>query len=578
DGFVAYLNGNPTVVAAANNPGTLNNTSGASGSHSDSLAVGYVAFPITGHIGKLQVGTNILAIHALNNGTGSSDLLITPQITYSDAPGSGGGLSPSAIQYTAPITLPASGTITVRSVNNGTWTALNEATFYIEDLARTDDLRIAELNYHPPGDAPLEFIEIVNTAAYPVNLEGCVLSDGVSHTFGNHRLDPGTRIVLAGDLTEFQNHYGFPAHAGFTGSLNNDGETVTLLTASGETIDSFTYNDANSWPRRADGGGSSLEISANTLPSDAGSSWRSSSEYGGSPGTAGTGPDRRVIINEILAHTDLPQRDTIELFNNTASAIDISGWFLTDNNNVYKSFRIPTGTPPVPAGGYLTFDESAFNPLPTGSIQNYTGTPAAPPLTVQSNAHGLSDGDTVTIAGYAGAPAYNDTFEITVINANTFTVPTPFLDNHATRGSWATGRPFALSASKGDKLWLLESDPDGTLISFVDNAGFPASVNGGTLGRYPNGEHNGPLYPLTVNSLGSINQTARHGPVVITEIMYNPLANPDDNLEFVEIANTGDSLEPLDHWRLRGGVDFDFGPSHSIAPGQVLVLVGFDPN
>ncbi len=87
---------------------------------------------------------------------------------------------------------------------------------------------------------------------------------------------------------------------------------------------------ADPGPGRADGDGSSLEVvDAAGDFADPGN-WRSSSEYGGTPGSAGAGPDNRIVINEVLTHTDPPLCDNIELFNTTESAIDIGGWTLSD--------------------------------------------------------------------------------------------------------------------------------------------------------------------------------------------------------------------------------------------------------
>jgi hypothetical protein len=69
--------------------------------------------------------------------------------------------------------------------------------------------------------------------------------------------------------------------------------------------------------------------------------------------------------------------------------------------------------------------------------------------------------------------------------------------------------------------------------------------------------------------------------------MYHPPAiDTNDNLvhEFVEIHNPTaatvplyDPLTPTNSWRLRGGVDFDFPPAMSIAPGGYLLVVSFNP-
>lgn len=81
DGFIAYINGGLPVLGR-NDPADPKWNSGALFGHSDSQAVNFVSFPLAEEaIGNLRVGTNVLAIHGLNNGVTSSDLLITPWLT-----------------------------------------------------------------------------------------------------------------------------------------------------------------------------------------------------------------------------------------------------------------------------------------------------------------------------------------------------------------------------------------------------------------------------------------------------------------------------------------------------------------
>lgn len=80
DGFVAYLNGVEIARANAQGSSPLAWDSGASAAHSDSEAVEFVSFDITSHIGDLRNGTNVLAVHGLNQGSSSSDLLIAPEL------------------------------------------------------------------------------------------------------------------------------------------------------------------------------------------------------------------------------------------------------------------------------------------------------------------------------------------------------------------------------------------------------------------------------------------------------------------------------------------------------------------
>ena len=95
-------------------------------------------------------------------------------------------------------------------------------------------------------------------------------------------------------------------------------------------------NDSSIWPQSPDGAGSSLELidPLGTPIDQMGKSyvWRSSSEWGGSPGEAGQGP-LGVVINEVISNTGGPVNltDSIELHNTTDAPIDIGGWKLSDS-------------------------------------------------------------------------------------------------------------------------------------------------------------------------------------------------------------------------------------------------------
>ena len=70
-------------------------------------------------------------------------------------------------------------------------------------------------------------------------------------------------------------------------------------------------------------------------------------------------PAGNVVINELLASNDITQADQdgefddwIELYNNTSSAIDISGYFLSDDPADLTIFQFPSGTS-IAANDYL---------------------------------------------------------------------------------------------------------------------------------------------------------------------------------------------------------------------------------
>ena len=254
----------------------------------------------------------------------------------------------------------------------------------VEIESTSFNLIVTELNYNPYDLTPaetnagltdaqtLEFVELYNAGNAPLDLTGYKLQDGVTATFPAFILTNGTYAVVVKNTNAFRIRYtnGAIRIIGiYSGNLSNGGETIRLEDSQGGVIATIPYGDKGDWPGRADGDGSSLE-----LIDPAGSyadpfNWRSSSEYGGSPGAAGLGPDNRVVVNEVLTHTDPPLCDAIELYNTTAGAIAIGNWYLTDAKSNYRKYRIPTGTV-LPTGGYIVFNETNHFNTSGGSNTN----------------------------------------------------------------------------------------------------------------------------------------------------------------------------------------------------------------
>lgn len=524
DGFVAYLNG--IEVASLQRPSPLVWDSISAGPTSDATALQFQPHDLSARIGDLVVGTNILAFHLLNQSTGSSDLLCLPRLVGTEFPAGAGG-DPGGQIYTGPITLTRSGTVRARVKVGAEWSALDEAFFYVDASdPLPGELAVSEINYNPPSADSTEFIELTNISTKNLSLDGLQFVDGVTFTIPvNTVLEAGERIIMVADEALFLSRYTDPSspwQAGpvtvagtFSGSLANGGEILRLQDKNGVTLINFAYNDSGSWPGRADGKGSSLELKDVTAAPTTqaaleayladGKNWRPSSEFYGSPGSGGKGPDKRVVFNEVLAHTDLPAVNQIELYNQTGTAVEMGGWFISDASDDYKKFKIASGSNLDP-GAFFTIDENDFN-------------------------------------------------------------------------SGANLIDFGLNSASGDDLYLVRADSFGNLLNFVDHVEFGASANGESLGRWPDGDDRG-FYPMQTQTFGNPNTTGgnsvRVGPVVVSEVMYNPGIDPDDGFEFIEICNSGTTTENLANWRLRGEADFDFA-SENFAASAVLVLVGFDP-
>lgn len=293
----------------------------------------------------------------------------------------GAAVSGAASIFAAPLVITKDTTVKARALHDGQWSALTEANFVVaSDLP----LRITEINYNPhqanrvPGmteaevdNDGFEFIELMNVGDGSINLKGVQLArstvrgdrQGVTFNFAAQAVAAGERIVVARDREAFQSRYGKSVRiaagndgAGgdegeYAGRLSDVGEQLTLTDATGKVIQQFAYKTFGAWPTRANGAGSSLEMVDPTANVADPANWRSSREFGGSPGAAGAAASR-VVINEILANTASPDMDAIELFNNGPGDVNVTNWYVSDTPENYFKGRV-TAAKTVPAYGYV---------------------------------------------------------------------------------------------------------------------------------------------------------------------------------------------------------------------------------
>jgi hypothetical protein len=419
------------------------------------------------------------------------------------------------------------------------WSAPVVLEYFVNPLAGAGDLAISEINYNPHdptaaelakqidsgtpwGNDDFEFVELVNVSGHTLNISGVQFTDGISFTFDSHVLANGERLVIAEDAGAFAARYGeIGSLAGvYSGNLANSGEPLVVTGPTGEEIYADEFGDSGAWPERADGGGSSLELKSLTADPALASSWRNSHEFGGSPGIVGSGKIVDVVVNEVLTHTDPPLTDSIELHNTTGAAIDVGGWFLSDNSDNYRKFRIP-GPAIIPAGGYRVFDEADFNP--SGGID-----PANHPNDFAlSGAHG---DDVWLLAAEDGKP-------------------TRFAD-HAEFDAAASGVSFG-RVQADDGRWHLAPMTART---------FDATNAEPRFG------------PLVISEIMVDPPTPSAAALAI-----DPAFLAED-LEFVEIYNSTAQPVDLENWRLDKGVDIRFDEGESIAAGGTVVVVSFNPD
>ncbi|MBL9202998.1 MAG: lamin tail domain-containing protein [Opitutaceae bacterium] len=166
------------------------------------------------------------------------------------------------------------------------------------------DVVFNEIMYHPASErAEEEYVELHNTGASSVNLEGWSIVRGVSYTFPNVTIAPGGYLVVAADRTAFSRKYPTVTNfvAGWSGRLSNSGDTLILKEAAGTIVDQVDYADDGAWGVRerddsdfghrgwrwrsaADGHGKSLELINATFDNSSGQNWGASTKPEGTPG------------------------------------------------------------------------------------------------------------------------------------------------------------------------------------------------------------------------------------------------------------------------------------------------------
>ncbi|MCP4846798.1 MAG: hypothetical protein GY899_02490 [Verrucomicrobiaceae bacterium] len=289
-GAAVYING-IEVFRDSNLPiGALFSTA-TSNDASDSNEGDYDRYPIDASV--LVDGTNVIAVEMHNVSIGSSDMVMDIQL---NAIRSNPGNTPFNINE--PVTIMA------RSYQDGEWSALSTADFTVDTIpAGNANLAVVEMLYNPAGandeeadsgftdGDQFEFIQLKNIGQQAIDLHGVRFTDGINFDFsssGVRALSPGEYVIAASDIDAFRFRNGSRHDAliagQYTGRLNNGGEHVRLIGATGEVIQDFTYETSAPWPDLSDRDGNSIQIIDSSQSHDDGTNWRASSSTGGSPG------------------------------------------------------------------------------------------------------------------------------------------------------------------------------------------------------------------------------------------------------------------------------------------------------
>ena len=236
----------------------------------------------------------------------------------------------------------------------------------VSEIHSSGPLRINEImtsNKHTlaseDGITP-DWLEVANVGNSAVNLSGYALSksdsgDGV-FVFPSMELGPGECVLVLAD-SRLRAEAGETLHAPFR--MSASGDTLMLFNPAGAAIDtvnipaigpdaSYVRTDVAQW-----------EISTNPTPGypNDQESHRVLTEPSG---------DSPVVINEIVASNSTALADEngeyydyIELYNKSSEAVDLTGWYLSDDADQLRKWSFPQVS--IAPGEYLVVHASSLN-------------------------------------------------------------------------------------------------------------------------------------------------------------------------------------------------------------------------
>lgn len=177
----------------------------------------------------------------------------------------------------------------------GPWLHPDAATFGgANRFALRDEIVINEIMYHHGGsytaqkqlvESSEQWVELYNRAAYPVELTNWRLDGDIHFDFAaGTQLPAGGYLVIARDAAALRTNYPAIAIVGnFSGRLSGASSRLVLKDSNDNPADEVTYWSGGRWPERADGGGSSLELTDPRADNNCAEAWAASDESGRSP-------------------------------------------------------------------------------------------------------------------------------------------------------------------------------------------------------------------------------------------------------------------------------------------------------
>jgi hypothetical protein len=410
--------------------------------------------------------------------------------------------------------------VKARTRAGSVWSALNAASFVIQGMepASATNLVMSEIHYNPDGSDEYEFIEFYNPSSARVDLAGVTITTGIHYTFPKGSfIGPGKYAVLTRDAAEFEARYQEEASPWYYPNIQVLGQWIP------------TEGLANSGERITVVDSEGLPILSVTYGD--GGVWPSHADGKGSSlelvapsAMPRSYPENNIQMGNASSWTSSSEYHGTPGRAGTNSTVVINEVLShSDLGQDWIELR-NTGTAPVNIGGWCLSDSST-------NLMKYA----------------FPGGTQIAANGYL-----------------TFT---------------ESQLGFAFSELGDDAFLSLFSGTN--LIRSIDRLDFGAGDREVPFGRYVRSDGRTDFPALVRQTADEKNAYPLVGPIVISEIMYNPTNGP----EFIELLNrTGNPVALYDEptrtntWKITSAVEYDFPQECVIPPYGIAVISSEDPD
>lgn len=328
---------------------------------------------------------------------------------------------------------------------------------------------------------------------------------------------------------------------------------------------------------------------------------------------SGEGPGPQdIVINEIMYNSPGDDEEWIEFYNNTSSPVDLSGWYIQDDDPTHTPLTLP-GNTTIGANDYFTIAISTSGAFPftpdydgtnditwslgnggdevnlynLGRIQaDFVGYDDSDPWPTEPD----GSGPTLSLIAPSLDNSLPESWDPSIENGGT-----PGAENYPPDPTvhviWPNGGEMLEIGSSYDILWEELYGYTGNIqIELVDTVTGDRQLLvynlSSTLGTWNWFIHTGIApgsdYVIEITDLSgtpsdasdntfSIVEPYDPAEIVITEIMFNPPESGNDSLEFLELLNNGADPVSLLDYSFSEGIDYTF-PDINLNPGEYFVV------